>query len=49
MSASWDCTIKLFRYVGNVLDNEEIFYDHENQIISLSASKDEKIVAFGDI
>lgn len=22
MSASWDCTIKIMRYVGNVLDNE---------------------------
>jgi hypothetical protein len=37
------------RYVGNVLDNEEHFYDHDNQIVSLTASNDEKIVAFGDI
>ena len=40
MSASWDCTIKTMRYVGNVLDNEEHFYEHENQIVSLAVSND---------
>lgn len=49
VSASWDCSIKMFRYVGNVLDNEEHFYDHENQITSLAVNRDENILAFGDI
>jgi hypothetical protein len=39
----------MFRYVGSVLDNEEHFYDHENQIACLAVNKDENIVSFGDI
>lgn len=49
ISASWDCSVKMFRYVGSVLDNEEHFYDHENQIACLAVNKDENIVSFGDI
>jgi hypothetical protein len=49
VSASWDCSIKMFRYVGSVLDNEEHFYDHENQIASLAVNKDENMISFGDI
>jgi len=37
-SASWDCSVKTFRYVGSVLDNEDTFFDHENQITSLAVN-----------
>ncbi len=49
VTASWDCSIKTFRYVGNVIDNEDHFYDHENQITALAVNNEENIVAFGDI
>ncbi len=48
-SASWDCSIKTFRYVGSVIDNEDHFYDHQNQIASITANNEENIIAFGDI
>ena len=40
ISASWDCSIKTMRYVGNVLDNEDSFFDHENQITSLAVNSE---------
>ena len=40
ISASWDCSIKTMRYVGNVLDNEDSFFDHENQITSLAVNNE---------
>ena len=49
VSSSWDCSIKMFRIVGNNFDNEEIFYDHDNQITNLASSADEESIAFGDI
>ncbi len=49
VTASWDCSIKTFRYVGSVVDNSEHFYDHENQITSLAVNKEESMVAFGDL
>jgi len=48
-SASWDCSVKTFRYVGSVLDNEDTFFDHENQITSLAVNNEESILAFGDV
>jgi WD40 repeat protein len=39
VTASWDCSIKTFRYVGNVIDNEDSFFDHENQITALAVNQ----------
>lgn len=49
VTVSWDCSVKTFRYVGSVIDNEESFYDHDNQITSLGVNKEESLVAFGDV
>jgi factor associated with neutral sphingomyelinase activation len=49
VTCSMDCSIKTFRYVGNILDSEEQLWDHDNQISCLAATQDETILSFGDI
>lgn len=48
-TGSWDCSIKSFRYVGNIVDSQEQIWDHDNQISAIAANPDQNILSFGDI
>lgn len=49
ITGSWDCSVKMFRYVGNILDSEEQIWDHDNQISCLAVNEDQSNLVFGDI
>jgi factor associated with neutral sphingomyelinase activation len=41
VSSSWDCSIKLWRIVGNNIEAADIFQDHDNQINCLGVDANE--------
>lgn len=49
VSASWDCSIKFWRLVGNNIEPDDVFQDHDNQINCLAADASEELLVFGDI